>query len=60
MITGYSDGDLIKEAILDEAREVMNKPIDEQSGRPFLPKPFTPRELQTIVSNTLRCMEMTE
>ncbi len=26
----------------------------EQTGRPFLPKPFTPDELQTIVSNTLK------
>ena len=26
----------------------------EQSGMPFLPKPFTPNELQTIVSYTLK------
>ena len=29
----------------------------EQSGRPFLPKPFTPDELKTIVSETLRQIE---
>lgn len=26
----------------------------EQSGMPFLPKPFTPGELQTVVSNALK------
>ena len=29
----------------------------EQSGMPFLPKPFTPDDLQTIVSNTLKQVE---
>jgi CheY-like chemotaxis protein len=29
----------------------------EQSGKPFLPKPFTPDDLQTIVSNTLKQLE---
>ena len=29
----------------------------EQTGRPFLPKPFTPDELQTIVSDTLKQRE---
>ena len=29
----------------------------EQSGRPFLPKPFTPVELKTIVRETLRQIE---
>ena len=29
----------------------------EQSGRPFLPKPFTPNELKIIVRETLRQME---
>ena len=29
----------------------------EQIGRPFLPKPFTPDELKTIVSETLRLIE---
>ncbi|MDD5190031.1 MAG: response regulator [Dehalococcoidales bacterium] len=26
----------------------------EESGRPYLPKPFTPDELKTIISNTLQ------
>ncbi len=29
----------------------------EQTGRPFLPKPFTPDELKTIVRETLRQIE---
>ncbi len=29
----------------------------EQTGRPLLPKPFTPDELRTIVTETLRRME---
>jgi DNA-binding response OmpR family regulator len=29
----------------------------EQTGRPFLPKPFTPDELKTIVRETLRQMQ---
>lgn len=29
----------------------------EQAGRPFLPKPFTPDELKTIVRETLRQIE---
>ena len=29
----------------------------EQTGRPFLPKPFTPDELRTIVRETLRQLE---
>ncbi len=29
----------------------------EQSGRPFLPKPFTPNELKTVVRETLRQIE---
>jgi len=29
----------------------------EQAARPFLPKPFTPDELKTIVSETLRQIE---
>jgi len=29
----------------------------ERSGRPFLPKPFTPDELKTIVRETLRQIE---
>ncbi len=29
----------------------------EQTGRPFLPKPFTPDELTTIVRETLRQLE---
>jgi len=29
----------------------------EQTGRPFLPKPFTPDELRTIVRETLRQIE---
>ncbi len=29
----------------------------EQTGRPFLPKPFMPDELKTIVSNTLKEIE---
>ncbi len=28
----------------------------EQTGRPFLPKPFTPAQLKSIVSDTLRQM----
>lgn len=40
--------------------DVMNKDIQDflgQAGRPFLPKPFTPDELRTIVRETLRQME---
>jgi len=29
----------------------------EQTGRPFLPKPFTPDQLKTIVRETLRRIE---
>ncbi len=29
----------------------------EQNGRPYLPKPFTPNELKTIVRETLRQIE---
>ncbi|MFC1925865.1 response regulator [Chloroflexota bacterium] len=32
----------------------------EQSGMPFLPKPFTPGELQTVVSSTLKQMKITD
>ncbi|GAJ10481.1 unnamed protein product, partial [marine sediment metagenome] len=40
--------------------DVMSKDIQDflgQAGRPFLPKPFTPDELRTIVRETLRQME---
>ena len=40
--------------------DVMSKDIQvflEQAARPFLPKPFTPGELRTIVRETLRQME---
>ncbi|MBA7660195.1 Transcriptional activator protein CzcR [subsurface metagenome] len=40
--------------------DVMGKDIQgflDQTGRPFLPKPFTPDELRTIVRETLRRME---
>jgi len=33
------------------------RPFIEQTGRPFLPKPFIPDELETIVSNTLKQIE---
>lgn len=29
----------------------------EQTGRPFLPKPFTPNELRTVVRETLKRIE---
>jgi len=29
----------------------------EQSGRPFLPKPFTPNELTAIVKESLKQLE---
>ena len=40
--------------------DVMGKDIQgflDQTARPFLPKPFTPDELRTIVKETLRRME---
>ncbi len=40
--------------------DVMSKDIQgflDQTARPFLPKPFTPDELRTIVRETLRRME---
>jgi hypothetical protein len=37
--------------------EIVPKLLIEHTGRPFLPKPFTPDELRDIVTRTLREVE---